>query len=112
MRKLGLALALALAGTAVDAATLTVDCSRPGPTGRIGSTLALLNPTGPNTVNVVGTCRENVVVRGFDRLVLAAQEGAAIEDASGGQEPVLYVIDSRRIEIRGFRITGGFRGVV
>ena len=109
MRKFAQAVVLVMAATGADAATMTVDCRQP--LGRIGRALKQLDPRGPNTVRVLGTCRENVVIRGFDRLLLIAELGAGIEDASGGQKPVLDIADSRRVEIRGFRISGGFRGV-
>ncbi len=111
MRRFALALVLTLLGASVDAANVRVDCRYPGPLGRIGTVLRELNPLLPNTVHVLGTCRENIVIRGFDRLVLVAHQGATIEDASEGQQAVVEVRDSRRVEFRGFRIVGGPFGV-
>jgi hypothetical protein len=111
--KLALAILVLLPFTMLlDAATLTVDCRYPAPPGRFQRVLAKLNPLGPNTIHVFGSCRENVVVRGFDRLIFAAHQGGTIQDASEGQQPVVEIVDSRRVEFRGFRIVGGSSGVV
>ncbi len=94
------------------AATVPVNCNLPSPLGKIGNVLKMLNPAGPNTITVSGTCRENLFIKGFDRLTLIAKPGAVLTDASGGQEwAVVNVVDSRRISIQGFTITGGNAGV-
>ncbi len=73
----------------------------------INGALKFLNPQGPNTLTVSGTCKENVVILSFDNLTLqAATGGATINDASGGTADVIKIQDSTRITIRGFTING------
>ena len=88
----------ALAGAVV----IPVNCNLPGTT--IGGVLKRLDPANTNVVNVSGDCRENLVIRGFDRLYLIASPGAVLEDASGGHSSVIYIGDSRRAVVRGFTI--------
>jgi Right handed beta helix region len=92
---------------------LKVDCSRKSeesfPT--ISAALKKLNPTGPNTVTVSGTCNENLLIQGFDRLTLISSTNAKINDASGGSNPVVFILDSRSITLQGFTISGGNVGV-
>ena len=40
-----------------NAATVNVNCNKHG---KIGPVLNILNPQGPNTINVTGTCKENL----------------------------------------------------
>ena len=95
-----------------NAANVTVNCNLPAPLGKINIALKYMNPAGPNTITVIGTCKENVYIQGFDRLTLIAKPGAVITDASGGQQwAVVYISDSRRISIQGFTISGGNVGV-
>ncbi len=104
--------ALFLFSIAVNASTWTVDCNKPGPMGKISNYLKFLNREGPNTLIVKGTCPENLLIQGFDRLSLIAKPGAALRDASGGQEwAIIRVLDSRRISIQGFVVTGGNVGL-
>jgi hypothetical protein len=51
------------------------------------------------------------LIQGFDRLTLITTTGATINDASGGQSPVVDIEDSRRVNLEGFTIRGGSRGV-
>lgn len=95
-----------------NAANVNVNCNLPGPFGKINTALKFLNPSGPNTITVTGTCKENLFIQGFDRLTLVASPGAAITDASGGQQwAVIFIKDSRRVSIQGFTISGGNVGV-
>jgi parallel beta-helix repeat protein len=95
-----------------NAVTVPIDCNKPAPAGKIRTYLKLLDPQGPNTLRISGTCHENIVIRGFDRLSLIANPGAVLKDASGGQKPVINITDSRRIYIQGFTISGGSSGVL
>lgn len=95
-----------------QATDLKVNCNGMGALSTINGALKKLNPLGPNTVTVSGTCNENVVIQGFDRLRLIATPGASINDASGGTATVLDIIDSQRITVQGFAINGGGEGVV
>jgi len=64
-----------------------------------------------NTVTVSGSCHGNILIQGFDRLTLITTTRATINDASGGQSPVVDIEDSRRVNLEGFTIRGGARGV-
>lgn len=92
---------------------LKVDCSRKSeetfPT--ISAALKKLNPTGPNTVTVSGTCNENLLIQSFDRLTLISTTNAKINDASAGSSPVVFIFDSRSVTVQGFTISGGNNGV-
>jgi Right handed beta helix region len=102
-------LGISLLASAKD---VSVNCHAKDATGKISKALALLNPVGPNSITVSGTCRDNVFMVGYDRLTLIAKPGATITDASGGQQwALIYVIDSRRISIQGFTLSGGNVGI-
>jgi len=79
---------------------------------KINSALRLLAPQGPNTVTVSGTCKENILIKGFDRLTLISSTGATINDASGGTGVVVDIEDSTDIMLQGFTISGGSSGVL
>jgi hypothetical protein len=65
-----------------------------------------VDPHGPANIVVSGTCNENVVVQGLDRVTLLAAPGAAIVDPSAGAADALAVVDSQRFTVQGFQITG------
>lgn len=97
------------------ATTLSVNCN--GLAGEdqlttIGRALRLLNPEGPNTLNVSGSCNENIIIQSFGRLTLNAVNGASINDASGGTGVVVDIEDSTDVVLQGFTINGGDIGVV
>ena len=95
-----------------QAATLNVNCNAPaGQLSTIAGALKLLDPSVPNTINVSGSCNENVVIQSFDRLTLTAVNGASINDASGGTGIVVYIVDSKDVIVQGFAINGGNNGV-
>jgi hypothetical protein len=77
----------------------------------INRALRLLDPQGPNTITVSGTCKENVLIQGFNRLTLIGKNGATINDASGGTGFVVDIEDSTDIALQGFTINGGAGGV-
>jgi hypothetical protein len=72
----------------------------------INNTLASLDPSEDDTVYVHGACKENVIISGFDRLKLIAQNGASISDASGDTAAVLSIDNSTRVSVQGFIING------
>ncbi len=105
---------LSLPGSA-QARTLRVNCDAQGGEDTlttIGGALKLLNPEGPNTLNVSGSCHENIVIQSFGRLTLNAVGGASINDASGGSGFVVDIEDSTDVVLQGFTINGGDIGVV
>jgi len=54
-----------------NAATVNVNCNKHG---KIGPVLNILNPQGPNTINVTGTCKETIhfIVDSFPSLGLVS----------------------------------------
>jgi Right handed beta helix region len=94
-----------------QATNLKVNCDGTGALSTINGALNLLNPQGPNTVTVSGACHENIVIQSFDRLTLIASPGASITDASGRNDFVILIIDSQRISIQGFTVSGGAGGI-
>jgi hypothetical protein len=95
-----------------QAESLKVNCGGKGALSSINSALKLLNPQGPNTLKISGTCTENVTIYQFDRLSLIAMPGAVIQDSSGGERAVINISDSRAINLQGFTIAGGAFGVM
>lgn len=91
---------------------LKVRCGGKSPTNTITGALRLLDPQGPNTLTVSGTCNENVVIQSFDRLTLIALPGASIVDTTNGKGVVLDILDSHRVTVSGFTIVGGLDGIV
>src|SRR5262249_45115400 len=102
---------LLLLWTPSQAKTLAVHCNRSNGLSSINTALRLLNPDVSNTLIVSGTCTENVLVLGFNRLNIIAQPGAAIRDASGGSGFVVQIEDSKDVLLKGFTISGGQIGV-
>lgn len=100
-----------LLAVAARSATIRVHCGVHPPS--INGALRLLDPAGPNTIRVSGTCHENVVIQGFDRLTLeAVPGGATIDDASKGNNPAVTIVDSQRVIVQGFTINGGSPGIL
>jgi len=94
-----------------QAKTLAVHCNRTSGLSSINAALRLLNPDVSNTLIVSGTCTENVLVFGFNRLNMIAQPRAAIQDGSGGSGFVVQIEDSKDVTLKGFTIRGGQIGV-
>lgn len=98
------------------ATSLRVNCDAPegveDTLTTIGAALRIVNPEESNTINVSGSCHENVVIHGFGRLTLIAVNGASINDASGGSGFVVNIEDSTTVVLQGFTINGGDIGVV
>lgn len=107
-------IAVLVLGLTAHAVDLNVKCGHKGLPNTINGALKLLkllNPEGPNTLTVSGTCKENVLIQGFNRLTLRTTTGATINDASGGTGFVVDIDDSTDIKLNGFTINGGVLGV-
>lgn len=103
---------LVVLSVGAHAANLNVYCGGKRPPNTINGALKFLNPQGPNTLTVYGTCNENVLIQTFDNLTLqAGARGATINDASGGTNNVINISDSTRITIQGFTINGTNGGI-
>ncbi len=97
----------------IDASSaFKVDCNK---NGSINAELAMLTNTGMTrgvTILVSGTCNENVLIQGFDRLSLVtAGLGTSINDPSQGTKTTVDIEDSQNVTVQGFTINGGSEGV-
>lgn len=96
---------LSLLFAIADAGTKRVSCS-----SSKALNLAIANLKPGDTLLVSGTCNENVVIGSeLSRITLDGQGTATIN----GPDPTAntIVVRGRNITIRGFRITGGSRGI-
>ena len=110
---LSLSLLLLMFAGGVRAGTLYVNCGGKGPFTSIRAALkALQQVPGPSTINVSGTCNENVVIQSIDHLTLNAAPGASINDISGGNADTVDIADSPSVSLNNFTINGGADGVV
>jgi hypothetical protein len=99
---------LLLIGSAAQAGTLWVNCGGKVGFTSISAALKLLQYSdshGPNTINVSGKCRENLLINNMDLLTIAGSKGATISDASGGTADVVDIRHSR-VTISGMTIDG------
>lgn len=107
-----LLVAFGAASQYAQAANLTVNCDRKETIHKAVKLLAAANPQGPNTVSVSGSCVENILIQGMDRLTLITKRGASITDRSAGNSVVVDIEDSHSVTLQGFSINGGAGGVV
>lgn len=97
----------ALAGESGN--TLYVHCGTKDGLNSIGAALKALKHSehsGPSTINVSGTCNEDVGIQSMNHLTLNAVNGASINDPSQGANATLVIDDSRDVAINGFVING------
>ena len=105
-------LAIGSAISASAAPAIKVDCNRGG---SISATLAHLAQIGSArgiTILVSGTCNENITISGFDHLMLkAGPQGATLQDSSGGNAAVVFIVNSYDVMLQGFAVSGVQLGV-
>ena len=106
-----LLVAIGAAGRSAEAANLTVNCAKKETIRESLKLLAVAHPQGPNTMSVVGSCSENILIQSVDRLTLIAKNGASITDRSNGSLPIVDIEDSHSVTLQGFTINGGNAGV-
>jgi hypothetical protein len=94
-----------------QAANLTVNCDKKEKIHKAVKLLADSNPQGPNTVTVLGSCKENILIQSMDRLTLITKKGASITDRSNGSLAVVDIEDSHSVTLQGFTINAGGAGV-
>ncbi len=115
---LALIVAICLFPSATAASTLNVICGDPNalyPTIKAAlDTLPLNSPTEPNSINITGTCTENVILYSRQRITIQAAPGAQTAKivAPDSNSDVLSVNKSRNVVLRGIVISGGWRGVM
>ena len=103
--------AIGAASQCAQAANLTVNCDKKEKIHTAVKLLADTNPQGPNTVTVLGSCKENILIQSMDRLTLITKKGASITDRSNGSLAVVDIEDSHSVTVQGFTINGGASGV-
>jgi len=104
-------MAIAAAGKCAHAANLPVNCDKKETITRALKVLVATNPQGPNTIGVVGHCRENLLIQNMNRLTLITKGKASITDHSNGSSAVVDIENSYDVTLQGFRINGGSTGV-
>jgi hypothetical protein len=100
---------------AAHAANATVGC--PGGSGgtypSITAALSTLDPHGPNTITVSGTCVENIFIDKHERLFIQSASGqTATITAADASGIVLQTFQSTGILISGLVFQGGSTGVL
>lgn len=92
--------------------SVRVDCSNPrAPVHTIADGLAFLQNARPAVLLVSGTCRENVVIAGLDRVTLQGNPTATIDGGTDPNLDTVLIVDSRSIDLVDLTITGGGDGV-
>jgi hypothetical protein len=102
---------LLLSSGLMFAAGAVVDCSgaTPGAFTSIGAALASLPAAGPNSISVVGTCHENVVIFGRTELTIFGNPTATVVPGNANGR-LLLIFASQRVGIQNLTFDGG-RGV-
>ena len=72
----------------------------------IGGALSGLDPLVPAVVQVSGTCRENVLIRGFNDLRIVGAAGATLEVVAPPAPYAIEVDTSRRVSLEDLTIQG------
>jgi Right handed beta helix region len=112
MVTLFLLLALSCTGWAAD---VQVVCpgGAPGAYSSINAALSALDPHGPNTITVSGTCVENIFIFQYERLTIQAAPGqTATLTAADPSKIVLQTFQSTGILIAGMVFQGGSTGML
>jgi hypothetical protein len=99
-----------------SAAVLTVICPGGGPGAYPSITAALnaiTNNAGPNSINVSGTCTENVTIRNQNNLIIQAAPGSmpVITNAANPAQITVQLYGSRLVSFLGLSIQGGNPGL-
>ncbi len=96
------------------AANVQVLCPGGGPGAypSVNAALSALDPHGPNTITVSGTCVENIFIDKFERLFIQSAPGqTATITAADASGVVLQTFQSTGILISGLVFQGGSTGV-
>jgi Right handed beta helix region len=98
-----------------QAANVQVVCpgGGPGAYSSITAALSTLDPHGPNTITVSGTCVENILINNHERLFIQSAPGqTATITAADASRIVLQTFQSTGILISGLVFQGGSTGVL
>ncbi len=89
-----------------------VDCSNPlAKVKTIAAGLSLLTDARPAVLFITGTCHEDVVIAGLDRVTLQGNPAATIDGGSDPSVGTVEISDSNDISLVNLTITGGGEGV-
>src|SRR5258706_5966595 len=103
--------AIGAASQYAQAANLTVNCDNKETIHKAVKLLATTNPQGPNTISVIGSCRENILIPSIDRLTLITQKGASTTDRSIGSPAGVGIQESHSLTHQRFTIIDGSQGL-
>lgn len=106
-----LVVAATLITSASAAVGIKVDCNQGQTINGVLTTLAQKASNGHVTLYIYGTCNENVLIGYLDRITLVGQNGATIQDPSGGANSTVSIYDSTFIDLQNLTINGGADGV-
>jgi len=76
----------------------------------ITDALRFVLPRVATTIHVTGTCTENLTINDADHLTLLGDPSATLNDASGGNDPVIGIGSSGQVTVQNFVIVGGGQG--
>lgn len=90
-----ISMCLLLIACAAFAANVTVGCpgGTPGDYPSITAALAALDPQGPHTITVTGTCTENILINQRERLTIEAPAGQTATIVAAG--PFVSALEAR-----------------
>lgn len=95
-------------GCAPNAISIKVDCDK---NQTINAALACAAYSSrPVSLDIYGTCKENIVIQNSDRITLTGHNGASIVDQSNGTSATVEVSFSSLITVQDLIITGGSQG--
>jgi len=77
----------------------------------IADGLKLLGNVRPAVLLISGTCHENVIIAGLDRITLQGNPTATIDGGSDPNFSTLFIAGSRNVQLTSLTITGGGDGL-
>jgi hypothetical protein len=98
-----------LTAAGASALTLPVNCNVGETISGAIAKLQLLGPiatAGPNTLNISGTCNENVNINAMANLTLQGSSGATVNGNSSGNGETLFITQSQGITVNNLTING------
>lgn len=103
----GAGVLLGVPALSVHAASVVVDCSKKA---SITTALGKLDKSVANSVQVIGTCTENLSIQGHKDLTITGTGGAGVAGASAASDTV-YVAGGSRVTLQDLTVSGGYQGV-
>ncbi|MEM7358232.1 MAG: hypothetical protein AAF431_04010 [Pseudomonadota bacterium] len=99
-------------GSAVQAKTVNVNCDNKS----LANKLANLNKNKSHTVNVKGTCTEDLVITGFKHLTIAGNPTATLaptvyDPADAAASTVTLTVEDSNLTLRSLTVNAGSEGI-